>query len=154
MSARDQASAAGSPLQLWHLSYPGGEAQRITNDLQWYRNVSLAADSQALITVQEDRLFDLLTTSPREPASARQIVSRVGAGHEAGLGWTLDGKIVYPSLASGNLDIWRCTPDGSNQQQLTGDPQTDDNLSVSPDGRYIVFRFLSFWGIQCLENGF
>ncbi|HKP86760.1 MAG TPA: protein kinase, partial [Blastocatellia bacterium] len=35
-----------SPCQIWHISYPGGEARRITNDLNSYNNVSLTSDSR------------------------------------------------------------------------------------------------------------
>jgi Tol biopolymer transport system component len=141
MIARDRASAAGSPYQVWHLSYPSGEARRITNDLQGYRSISLTADSRALIAVQEDRLINLWTTPPGEPTLARQIVSKIGPDYEPHrICWTPDGKIVYTSFASGNEDLWLTEPDGSNPKQLTTDPGSDDNPSVSPDGRYIVFR--------------
>jgi hypothetical protein len=53
----------GSPSQLWRLSYPGGEVRRITNDLETYSNVSLSADSHALVAVQSDLLSTPLRTS-------------------------------------------------------------------------------------------
>ena len=42
MVGKDQPA---SSLQLWQLSYPGGEARRITNDLNSYEGVSVAADA-------------------------------------------------------------------------------------------------------------
>ena len=143
MIARDRASAAASPYQVWHLSYPSGEARRITNDLQGYRSVSLTADSRALITVQEYRLINLWSTMPGEPALAKQIVSKIGPDYEQhNVCWTSDGKIAYTSSANGNEDIWLTEPDGRNLKQLTTAPHSDDNPAVSSDGRYIVFRSL------------
>jgi Tol biopolymer transport system component len=44
-----------SPPQLWHLSYPGGVARRLTNDLNNYDDLSLTADSKTLVTIQSKR---------------------------------------------------------------------------------------------------
>ncbi|MBS1810173.1 MAG: PD40 domain-containing protein [Acidobacteria bacterium] len=141
LTARDRDSAAGSPYQVWHLAYPSGEARRITNDLQGYRSLSLTADAQTLITVQENRLINLWTTTPEDPARAQQIVAKIGPDHEPhNIGWTSDGKIVYTSSANGNEDIWLTESDGSNLKQITMAPHSDDNPAASPDGRYIVFR--------------
>ena len=56
-----------------------------------------------------------------------------------GLDWTSDGRLVYASQASGNVDVWIATADGKQQKQLTRDTQTDIMPVVTPDGRYIVF---------------
>src|SRR5262249_19059674 len=40
--------------QIWYLPYPNGAAQKITNDLNDYRDLSLTDDSTALITVQSE----------------------------------------------------------------------------------------------------
>jgi serine/threonine protein kinase/Tol biopolymer transport system component len=142
MIARDRASAPGSPYQIWQLSYPDGEAHRITNDFYSYRSVSLTADSRTLITVQEEALTNLWVTRPGESDRARQITSKLGRSYSTDGGdmdWTPDGKIVYQSRASGNSNIWMTEPDGSHQKQLTLAPNSDECPSSSPDGRYIVF---------------
>jgi TolB protein len=69
----------------------------------------------------------------------KQITSAKLEG-DRGLAWTPDGKIVYTSLAGGNIDLWIMNPDGTNQKQLTTDPQQDFAPLVSPDNRYIVFN--------------
>jgi TolB protein len=38
--------------QVWYLSYPAGEVQQISNDLNNYQSVSLTADGKRLVTVQ------------------------------------------------------------------------------------------------------
>ncbi|MBL8208053.1 MAG: protein kinase [Blastocatellia bacterium] len=135
MIARDRASAAGSPYQVWHLSYPGGEARRITNDLQGYRSISLTADARSLITVQEDQVLNLWVTMPGKPTSAKQIAAKLGLVGD----WTPDGKILLHWDLNGNRDIWLTDPDGSGKKQLTVDTHSDVNPKSSFDGRYIVF---------------
>lgn len=134
-SAREQPS---SPSQLWHISYPSGEAHRITNDLNDYIGLSLTADSTALVTVQSDRPSNIWIASNGETGSATQITFSNLDGR-GGVTWTPDDKIVYASLASGNWDLWITNADGSNQKQLTVDARNNRSPAISPEGRYIVF---------------
>jgi Tol biopolymer transport system component len=56
-----------------------------------------------------------------------------------GLDWTPDGRLVYASQTSGNVDVWITTADGKQRKQLTRDAMTDRTPAVTPDGRYVVF---------------
>jgi serine/threonine protein kinase len=127
--------------QIWHLSYPGGEARRITNDdSKNYRGVSLTADASLLVTTQQDEQSSIWIAPDGDARHARRITRGRYEGRY-GVAWTPEGRIVYHSFASGNEDIWIMNADGSGQRQLTADPGTDDNCcEVSPDGRYIIFR--------------
>jgi serine/threonine protein kinase len=49
MLAKDK---AGSPKQIWQLSYPNGEARNITNDLSNYTDLSLTNDAKTLCAIQ------------------------------------------------------------------------------------------------------
>ncbi len=124
--------------QIWQLSYPGGEARKITNDLNDYHKISLAADSATLVTVEKEIFSNIWITPTGDAGDAKQITSsRSDARY--GLSWTPNGRMVYVSDAGGNLDIWIADQDGKHQTQLTTDPRMDLRPSVSPDGRYIVF---------------
>jgi serine/threonine protein kinase/Tol biopolymer transport system component len=134
---------AGSPFQIWQISYPEGEAHTITNDLNTYHNPSLTADSSALVTVLADATSNVWVTPTGEWTGARQLTSGKENGWiEGGTTWTPDGKIVYRSRASGNPDIWIMDSDGRNQKQLTDDAYYERSPSVTPDGRYVVFDSL------------
>ncbi|HEU0120101.1 MAG TPA: hypothetical protein VFQ91_06210 [Bryobacteraceae bacterium] len=50
------------------------------------------------------------------------------------------GRIVYTSLASGDLDLWSMKPDGSDKKQLTGSRGYDGGAVFSRDGKRIVWR--------------
>ncbi|HEX8651308.1 MAG TPA: protein kinase [Pyrinomonadaceae bacterium] len=128
---------SGAAQQIWHVSYPGGEARRITNDTNNYRNISLTADSTALVTVQTERASNVWVASSGEAARAHQLTTNRSDGL-IGVAWTPDGKIVYTSNEGGRTDIWIMNGDGTGQKQLTSDA-SNVSPSISPDGRYIVF---------------
>jgi Tol biopolymer transport system component len=129
---------SSSPYQIWHLSYPGGEVQRITNDPNDYRGVSVTADSKALATVQSEVLSNIWMVPHNDSGLARQITS----GRSDGQDWVSvapDGKVVYASRAGGNSDLWVVDADGAEQTQLTANAGNNEHPAVTPDGRYIVF---------------
>ena len=128
--------------QIWLISYPGGDAHTITHDLSDYGGTSLTADSRSLVTVQFDITCNVWIAPANDMSHGKQVTSGKLEGTR-GVVWTPDNnRIVYTSLASGNLDLWIMNADGTNQKQLTTDPQRDDFPRVSPDGRYIVFDSL------------
>lgn len=129
-----------SPPQIWLLSFPTGEARRVTNDLNTYQGASLTADGSSLVAVQTDRVPNVWVAPVGDAASARQITS--GAGRFDGfygVSWTPDGRIVYASVASGSWDIWLMNADGTGQRQLTVGARSNYGPSVSADGRHIIF---------------
>ena len=130
--------SVASPSQIWYLSYPGGEAHRITNDLNDYLSMSLAADSAALVTVKSEQVSNIWIAPNDDARRASQVTHTKFDGVE-GISWTPDGKIVYASGASGNLDLWMIEANGTGQKQLTADAGNNSRPSVSSDGRYVVF---------------
>jgi eukaryotic-like serine/threonine-protein kinase len=125
--------------QVWQLSYPEGVARKITNDANSYVGISLAANSNALVTVKHDIESSIWVVSGGNVEGAQPIISGRREGYN-GLSWTPDGKIVYTSLAGGNVDIWLVAIDGTGRKQLTANTGSWNYApSVSPDGRYIVF---------------
>ncbi|MBA3439823.1 MAG: PD40 domain-containing protein [Pyrinomonadaceae bacterium] len=125
--------------QLWQLSYPGGESQRITNDLNDYQGLSLTADSTALITVQVAQHSNVWTTTTAQDQEANQSKQLTSGKYDGyyGLDWTPQGQIVYGSTASGKPRIWIMEADGSRQRELN--ENSESSPAVSPDGRYILF---------------
>jgi Tol biopolymer transport system component len=124
--------------QIWLVPYPSGEAQRITHDLNDYGGTSLTADSRSLVTVQFDVTANVWVAPANDLMRGKQITTGKLEG-DRGLTWTPDGRIVYSSIAGGNVDLWIMNADGSNQKQLTSDASQDYEPHVSPDGRYIFF---------------
>ena len=138
MTAQPEFSSIGT--QVWFLPYPGGQARRITNDLNGYGEVSLGltADSGTIATIQQVNASSIWITDPNQDESrARQILK---TNLPETVAWTPDGKIVYASRTGENWDIWMANRDGSESRQLTADAFIDQQPSVCADGRYIVFQ--------------
>ena len=145
MAARESPSA---PFQIWRLTPSGGDARRVTNDLNDYRGVSYNAG--ALLAVQTYTSSgiwlvpsgDLTLTRgargpfPIEAGAARQIVS--GTGRLRDVAWTHDGRVVYVSYASDGSNVWVWEPNAQGPKQLTLDARNVHGLAVSPDGRHLV----------------
>jgi Tol biopolymer transport system component/DNA-binding winged helix-turn-helix (wHTH) protein len=131
----------GEPFQIWQLSYPKGTAERITNDNLSYEWLSISADSQTLAAEQELGQFNIWTA----PLNDSKNIKKLTFGNSAkdgfsGIAFMPDGRIVYSSTRSGNVDLWMMNADGSNQTQLTANAgNLNGRPQVTPDGRYIVF---------------
>ena len=123
--------------QLWRVVYPGGNAERITNDLNNYRALGLTASADTLVTVKSDVSTNLWLIPLREMPRARKLVPEVG--NYFGVSWFPDGRIAFSSMASGNPDIWVINSGGGAQKQLTASNGANYHPAVSPDGRYIAF---------------
>ncbi len=51
----------------------------------------------------------------------------------------LVGKIAFLSTRDGNSEVYIMSPDGTNQRRLTNNAANDNEISISPDGRRILF---------------
>ncbi len=56
-----------------------------------------------------------------------------------GNGFCADGKIIFTSPRSGDLDLWKMNRDGSEQFRLTDEGSANIAPHVTADGKYIVF---------------
>lgn len=118
--------------QIWRLSYPEGESQRVTNDPNNYEELSLAENSQTLVTMLTDVRANLYLTSP---GGARRITSGRTEGFD-GLA-VAAGRIVYASTEHQQSDLWSVNADGSERQRLTYGGGFLPSLSR--DGRVIAY---------------
>jgi eukaryotic-like serine/threonine-protein kinase len=126
------------PIQLVYVSYPKGEARKITSGFNWYFGVSLTADSSTLTTVQDDYASDIWVGPLANPDSAQPVTSSARAQLPT---WSADGRIVYLTEETPRKNIWVMDSDGSNSKRLTDSSEQVTNTTprVSADGRYIVY---------------
>jgi Tol biopolymer transport system component len=122
--------------QVFSVSYPGGQAERITNDVSTYAGLSLTGDSRSLLTIEVDPASRLWVARSADVATLRPITSGRTDGL-LGVSWAPDGRLVQ---ANRDYDLWIMDSDGSNARLLTPDSHTNRYPSVSSDGRYIVFE--------------
>jgi Tol biopolymer transport system component len=135
--------SAGGP-QIWQVSYPSGDARRITNDLNNYVGVAFAANGKSLVTVQAENVSNLWVAPANNLTAGKQITTGRGRNDgQQGTAWTPDGRVLFCSTVSGKPEIWVADADGGNARQLTTGDGVSTQPSVTRDGKYIVFqRFL------------
>ena len=140
VSAREKFN---TPRQLWFLSYPDGEATRITNDAKDYREFQPSFDGSFLIGIDQTSSFNLSIASIDDPKQVQKLTSETSIyqGYR-GLEWTNDGKyLVYvkgTSLYDGNL--WKINLETLKTEQLTFEKDAAySHLKISPDDKSVYF---------------
>lgn len=69
----------------------------------------------------------------------KRLTDAPGYDAEATINWQT-GRMVYTSLASGDLDLWTMNTDGSGKRQVTHAPGYDGGAVFSHDGKKLVWR--------------
>lgn len=137
-------AAAADPTlsdQIWILSYPSGDARRITNDVNGHLGLGVADDQSTIASVVSSRTGAFWILGAEDPNSAKQVTRNSGdwKAQVLGLSWTPDNRLIYSSQASGNPELWTMQPDGSQQRQLTFDGGPNMAPVATRDGKYIVY---------------
>jgi Tol biopolymer transport system component/DNA-binding winged helix-turn-helix (wHTH) protein len=122
--------------QLWFISYPRGEARRLTNDLMDYQLccLDLTPDGKTLVDTELSTVSDLWLAPGENTAKAKQITSKEFA--VGGFSWMPDGRII---VASQDGNLYAVNQNGSGRTRLTPDDSPNWDPSVCGDGRYIVY---------------
>jgi len=119
--------------QLWYISFPKGEAVRLTNDLMDYGLccLDLTQDGKTLVDIEQTTVSDLWLAPAGNAAKVKPITAK-----EPAIGrfsWMPNGNIVFAN-GDGNLVV--VNPDGSGRTVLT--PNERPNWAPSACG-YIVY---------------
>lgn len=69
----------------------------------------------------------------------KKLTDTPGYDAEATVNWK-QNRIIYTSMASGDLDTWSMKPDGSGKKRLTMLPGYDGGAFFSRDGKNIIWR--------------
>jgi len=69
----------------------------------------------------------------------KRLTTANGYDAEATVNWKTN-KIIYTSMASGDLDLWTMNLDGSGKKQITSSYGYDGGAVLSRDGKKIVWR--------------
>lgn len=133
----------GIRLQVWHVSYPGGEVQRLLTDLNIYgTTVSLSSDDRSMLLLQRQPQSSISEASSADLLSARPVtpgsIGRIDGWD--GLDWAPDGRIIYTAAADNSITIRSMNFDGSDPKQLIPNGGINESPRVTSDGRYLVFQ--------------
>ena len=122
--------------QLWYISFPKGDATRLTNDLTNYDLccLDLTQDGKTLVDTEVTAVSELWLAPAGNAFKAKQITAKEPA--IGGFSWMPNGGIVFAN-DDGNLVV--INPDGSGHTMLTPDERPNWAPSACGDGRYIVY---------------
>ena len=123
--------------QLWFISFPKGQARRLTNDLMDYQLccLDLTQDGRTLVDTVKTRVSDLWMAPASDSTTKAKQVTRTD--HAVGrFSWTSDGRILFAS-GDGNLSI--LDSDGSVRTLLTPNDHAISDPSFCGDGRFVVY---------------
>jgi len=128
--------SGGAQGQLWKVSYPSGEAQRLTNDLTDYSLpwLDLTADGSTVVTVESTVSLDLWSAPGGDSARATQITS----GGPAIFNISTLGKdrIV---LSNRNREVFTAKYDGSERTLVAASDRNVQFAWGCGDGKHIVY---------------
>ena len=126
--------------QLYFISYPGGQSRRVTVEGNRHQVASLSVtDNGDVLVIPFNRVSQIWAMDAGgDVRTAVQITKGSGDGR-AGIAPMGDGRVAYIARTGENLSIWTMHPDGSDQKQLTTEPQFMEELRSGGDGRYLYF---------------
>ncbi|MBX7172057.1 MAG: winged helix-turn-helix domain-containing protein [Pyrinomonadaceae bacterium] len=123
--------------QVWYLSYPSADWQRLTTDLTSYSYAKVTPDGKSVIAPQQRDIFNLWI-GQNDGQNFRQVTFDT-IRYELDMSWMNEETILFSASSGNNIEIWKMQADGSNRQQLTNDPAKDITPKATPDGKKILF---------------
>ena len=138
-------------VQLWQISYPQGEARRITNDLNSYGlySLTLTEDDSNVIAVQSDAVSNVWIATVGQPGSEKPLTARNNVlDGSRGIAWTGDGRIAFDSNINGKASIWTVDLAGGEAKPLINKGTDDAAPEISAAGGQIVFGSIRNGGNQ------
>jgi len=123
--------------QLWTISYPSGEARRLSHDLTNYSLawVDLSKDATSLVAIETSRTGNLWSLPGGDSSKAKQISSGgVPVGNLSALG---KNQIVYQTDGGA---IYKMSADGGSPTQVGSIENKFFFASGCGDGKHIVYQ--------------
>ena len=127
--------------QLWVLSYPSGEARRVTNDINGHFGIGVSHEQSTIASVISSRNASLWMMDANDLEHGHQLMRNSGDRMSRVLGLSIshDDRLLYASLTSGAAEIWTMQSDGTQNRQLTFDGVSNTMPVATPDGKYILY---------------
>jgi serine/threonine protein kinase len=120
-------------VQIGSISYPKGQFQPVTRDVNRYSTLTLSSDGKTLATIQV-RVAQSLSLIPTSETKSNTPVLPL-AQVLSGFNWSNDGKLLVSDAAN----LLRMSTDGNNRTTLLSDALTSNASTCGM--RYIVFSW-------------
>jgi Tol biopolymer transport system component len=120
--------------QFWEQPFPQGNPQRVTNDLNDYKGISLTGDGKLLASVERDLSSTVLVGPSSDPDHGASVTASKFDG--LSLAWMPDGKLL---LQDAKFQLSESGADGKNRVPFFQAPLQSFNFSVCGNGQFIVY---------------
>jgi eukaryotic-like serine/threonine-protein kinase len=118
--------------QLWTVSFPGGKAQRLTNDLTDYgADLDMTRDGSNIAAVARTAVSNVWIGPASDPSAAQQVTSDALAMFD--IAEAFDGNLL---TLSGDGTLWIMHTDGSQRARFT---DVQDVAWPTPCGHFVLF---------------
>lgn len=128
---------------LFQVDLHSGKTKALTHDLSSYvSSLNLPASGDAILTIVHRQLTNIWIAPADDLSGARAITFSAFGKYDGygGMDFTPDGKILYTNSDTESAFLSQINADGSGSKPLTAPGHIDSVLSVSGDGRYVVFH--------------
>ncbi len=139
--------------QIWMASYPDGDTERVTRDLNFYQGTSITADGSTAVTVQLSTYGGLWVAPTSKDLTltgdAKEAVTHKGEEQGAGgVAWLADGRILHTFYAGGAQKLAILSLDSKKDEDFASQsPNYITSAHACGDGRSIVFTAADATGI-------
>ncbi len=135
MAIRERGPASATRGQIWTISYPGGEARRLSNDLTNYHLgwLDISRDGSSLVTIENSRSSEIWVLPNGDSNQARQITS--GGSPSNGVSALGKDRFVFGNDAG---EIFSISADGSDRTMIAGRDQRIVWALGCGDGKHII----------------
>jgi Tol biopolymer transport system component len=127
-----------APTQIWHVAFPDGAAQRVTNDLEDYSSVSFSSASDTIAAVQTDVNASIWIAPGDHPDDVKQVTQGRNDGLH-GMDFASPQRLVFSSNDTGNWDLSAIDLTGGGPQIISSDGRYHSEPVVCDSGRSVVF---------------
>jgi Tol biopolymer transport system component len=135
-------SADQANSQIWSVAFPGGEARRVTSDLNDHRIVSLTADGGTLVSITGTVSSNVWSVPIGDTGSPRRV-SRSTYDGLLGLAFSATQRVLYTANVGGFWGLWAASLDGADRgpKFMLSEPGRVGFPAIAADGTvYCVVR--------------
>jgi serine/threonine protein kinase len=125
--------------QIWHLSFPKGDARQITNDISDYASLSLADDDKTMVTTKVDSISSFWTFAPNTKELKQLTAESRNYTGFSGIANAANGKIYFTRRTGKEVNVWETDENGKNEKQITSESSVNVTPAVSRDGKFLAF---------------
>jgi eukaryotic-like serine/threonine-protein kinase len=131
-----RAEGPGNMGQLWTVSFPGGERQRLTNDLTDYNLLwlDLTRDGSAIVTVESTVALELWSSPNGDATRSTQLTSGNGSAQFVSI--LSKDRILFLNRGG---EVFSANYDGTNQTQIAGSDRGVRFIQACGDGKHAVY---------------